>query len=177
MTACALDQVPRTTAAEFRRADPTEVFTARCQARAILFEVGEFDLHEAVDVLQAAAVASSLVYELGQDFVRQLMAEAFASIRAEDGEAAAQIIEREVAVAIDDDYEGLTGCFARACRAADIEAKQQPRAPARLYEVPASTLQAAEFLVQQGNTQQFCQWLAEHSEGERAAICRHLKRN
>ena len=42
---------------EIRCANPIEVFTARCQARALLFEAGEFDLHEAVDVLQDACGA------------------------------------------------------------------------------------------------------------------------
>jgi hypothetical protein len=39
--------------------------------------VAELDLHEAVDVLQADAVASGLVHEIGQDEVQRIIASAF----------------------------------------------------------------------------------------------------
>src|SRR5690242_3450301 len=39
-----------------RVVEPLEVFEARCEARAMLFERGELDLIDAVDGLQAAAV-------------------------------------------------------------------------------------------------------------------------
>jgi hypothetical protein len=58
-----------------------KIFKERCEARAILFAVGEYDLHEAVDVLQAVAEASGLVDEIGQDAVQALMAEAFGRVR------------------------------------------------------------------------------------------------
>jgi hypothetical protein len=57
--------------------DPIEVFCARCEARAILWTACEFDLHEAVDVLQADAERDGLVAALGQDRVQALMATAF----------------------------------------------------------------------------------------------------
>jgi hypothetical protein len=62
---------------EIRRANPIEVFTARCQARAHLFEAGELDLHEVVDVLQDAAECTGVVTSLGQDAVQTMMADAF----------------------------------------------------------------------------------------------------
>jgi hypothetical protein len=46
---------------------PVAVFVARAEARAILWQCGEFDLHEAVDALQSYAEASGLVDELSQD--------------------------------------------------------------------------------------------------------------
>jgi hypothetical protein len=52
-----------------------------CEARAYLWAACEFDLHEAVDVLQADAVASGLVAEIGQDAVQAIMAEAFGRVR------------------------------------------------------------------------------------------------
>jgi hypothetical protein len=55
-----------------------EVFQARCEARAILVRALYFDLPDAVDGLQAAAVAYGLVDELGQDKVQSMMAAAFA---------------------------------------------------------------------------------------------------
>jgi hypothetical protein len=66
------------------RSEPTTkatIFKERCEARAILFAAGEYDLHDAVDVLQAAAEASGLVDEIGQDAVQTIMAEAFGRVR------------------------------------------------------------------------------------------------
>jgi hypothetical protein len=59
------------------------VFTVRAAARALLWQVGELDLHQAADELQAAAVASGLVAEFGQDEVQRLLAEAFRKVREE----------------------------------------------------------------------------------------------
>lgn len=56
------------------RLDPLVVFKARAEARAPLWQAGEFDLHEAVDVLQAAAVRDGLVAGIGQDAVQAIMA-------------------------------------------------------------------------------------------------------
>lgn len=47
--------------------DPSMAFRPRCAARAYLFVEGEFDLHTAVDELQAGAEATGLVDEIGQD--------------------------------------------------------------------------------------------------------------
>jgi hypothetical protein len=73
-----------TSAARAKPADspsPLEVFTARAWARATLWQAGELDLHEAVDVLQAAAERDGLVASIGQDEVERLMAEALAAVR------------------------------------------------------------------------------------------------
>jgi hypothetical protein len=56
-------------------------FRARCESRAILFGAGEIELCDAVDVLQAAAIASGLVEDIGQDAVQALMAQAFKLVR------------------------------------------------------------------------------------------------
>jgi hypothetical protein len=63
------------------RLDPLEVFELRCWARAYLWSVSQFDLVEAVDELQAAAIRDGLVDELGQDRVQQLLAAAFHQVR------------------------------------------------------------------------------------------------
>jgi hypothetical protein len=55
-----------------------DVFRERCEARAILVEACLFDLQDAVDGLQRAAVASGLVDGIGQDAVQKMMADAFA---------------------------------------------------------------------------------------------------
>ena len=57
-----------------------DVFTLRCWARAYLFAVGEFSLHEAVDVLWAAALTTGLVKNLGPDKVQTIVADAFAEV-------------------------------------------------------------------------------------------------
>jgi hypothetical protein len=54
-----------------------EVFAERCKARAMLWQAGEISLHDAVDVLQHAAVRDGLVAQLGQDEIQRIMAEAF----------------------------------------------------------------------------------------------------
>jgi hypothetical protein len=57
--------------------DLVAVFAARAEARAILYVAGEYDLHEAVDVLQENAAASCLVADIGQDAVQEILACAF----------------------------------------------------------------------------------------------------
>lgn len=58
-----------------------EAFRARCEARALLWHCGVFDLHEAVDVLQHDAVRDGLVAEIGQDAMQQIMSNAFKVVR------------------------------------------------------------------------------------------------
>ena len=66
--------------------DPVLAFTARCEARALLFATGDLELIEAVDALQLSAVESGLVAEIGQDAVQAIMADAFAIVRRLEGE-------------------------------------------------------------------------------------------
>jgi hypothetical protein len=61
--------------------DPTEIFRVRCEARALLYAHGELDLHDAVDGLQADAVASGLVDAIGQDAIQRIMSDAFHRFR------------------------------------------------------------------------------------------------
>ena len=63
------------------RPSPLKVFIVRAEARALLWQAGEFDLHQAVDELQAADERDGLVTLLGQDGVQRLMAEAFRKVR------------------------------------------------------------------------------------------------
>ena len=66
------------------RIDPLAAFKARAEARALLWKCCEFDLHEAVDVLQADAERAGLIDQLGQDRVQQIIADAFHSFRAHE---------------------------------------------------------------------------------------------
>jgi len=68
-------------AAKQRLVDPVEAFRARCEARAYLFSIGELDLHEAVDVLQADAERTGLLELIGQDEVQRIMSDAFRPYR------------------------------------------------------------------------------------------------
>jgi hypothetical protein len=68
-----------------RRAAPwiahlRDVFELRAQARAILVEACLLDFIEAVDGLQADAVASGLARAIGQGHVQQIVAAAFRSV-------------------------------------------------------------------------------------------------
>jgi hypothetical protein len=63
------------------RVDPLKVFIARAEARALLYAIGEFSLHEAVDKLQADAVESGLVAEIGQDAVQAILVGIFHEVR------------------------------------------------------------------------------------------------
>jgi hypothetical protein len=60
-----------------------EIFRARCEARARLYEVGQLNLIEAVDALQAFAVRLELVTSIGQDAVQAIMAAAFEPVRSD----------------------------------------------------------------------------------------------
>ncbi len=163
------------TAAARKRADPAArpdaraVFIARAEARALLWQAGELELHEAVDVLQEAAVRDGLVAELGQDAVQKIMRDAFAAVR--DISAYAN----NTSAAPDDHYDGLPSTFAALCRAANAKQRRKPPdLPAgwdemsvgalwnklndsRRHGVAASTLAAAEHLVREGDHEQLRQ--------------------
>jgi hypothetical protein len=57
------------------------VFTARAEARAKLWQANVFDLHTAVDELQAYAEREGLVERLGQDEIQKIIAKAFEAVR------------------------------------------------------------------------------------------------
>jgi hypothetical protein len=61
--------------------DPVAVFEIRAWARAELYAACEFELAEAVDVLQRDAERDGLVDLLGQDVVQEILRDAFAKVR------------------------------------------------------------------------------------------------
>jgi hypothetical protein len=61
-------------------ADPLDVLAVRARVRAYLVSSGDFDLHDAVDGLQAYAIESGLVDAVGQDRVQSILSEAFAAV-------------------------------------------------------------------------------------------------
>jgi hypothetical protein len=123
-----------------------DVFRARCEARAILVEGCLYDLQDALDDLQADAERTGLVYEIGQNAVQKMMAEAFAIVP----RASAEIPHQKTTAEI-------------------------PQLKKRTAGAAASTLAAAEYLVQQNNPKRFRAWLAIHMRNERLAIKYHFE--
>jgi hypothetical protein len=159
-------------------ADPLEVFEARCWARAWLFGAGELTLHEAVDPLQEAAVATGLVELIGQDNVQALIAAAFAPARNDVGDDVTSPVIADAPHDDDphDDYAGLTHSFARLCRAADAEHKSKGSSSgAPAFHIAVSTLAAAEYLTKQNDPAGMYAWLADRSDREVEAIWQHIK--
>ena len=76
-------RVARSTATSERGAvSPADIiFIARAEARALLWQAGEFELQDAVDVLQASAEATGLIAEIGQDAVQAIIAKAFGAVQ------------------------------------------------------------------------------------------------
>jgi hypothetical protein len=182
--------------------DPVKVFTARAEARALLWAEGAVDLHTAVDELWVAAESEGLVKQLGADAVQRILADAFAPARDDmllvdllddlsadlrdevpDAEAApleTGIPDNSKDEHENDDYDGLSSSFARACRQADervrAQREQQHERSKKTPGAAASTLRAAEHLVREGDAKRFRSWLARHSADERGAIIKHLER-
>ena len=63
------------------RPSALEVFIVRAEVRALLWQAGEFDLHQSVDELQAAAERDGLVTLLGQDAVQEIISKAFGVVQ------------------------------------------------------------------------------------------------
>jgi len=170
--------------------NPVKIFAARAEARSILWAEGEIDLHTAVDELWAAAERDGLVKQLGADTVQRILADAFAPAH-EDlmrVEMSTDLPDAGTAPEIDittelpedeDEFHGLTSTFGKACREADERVRQQRERQRKCQKAPgaaASTLEAAEYLVRQGDAERFRAWLARHRADERAAILEHLER-
>jgi hypothetical protein len=68
------------------RPSALEIFIARAEARALLWQADEFDLHHAVDELWHAAERDGLGAKLGADKVQQIIANAFAPVRDDSGD-------------------------------------------------------------------------------------------
>jgi hypothetical protein len=122
--------------------DLVNVFKARCWARARLFEEGELDLHDAVDVLQESAVDTGLVAAIGQDAVQAIMAKAFGAV-----EAPLEI----------EPYQP---------RQVEIEPEAEPIA-ARLA---ASTIDAFKYLIRLNDPVRLREWLARRPACERESL-------
>jgi hypothetical protein len=171
------------------RIDPVAVlddFIERCEAAARRWQAGYRQLHDAVDGLQAEAAANGLVDSIGQDAVQAIIAAAFAKVRedpAEDAwnapgwrDAAVEYHSKRGNRVTVTDIEPERLAQLRALMADDVSLE---RAQAELNSnrsVPTATLQAAEFLVREGDRERMRRWLAKHTTEEQAAIVEYLKR-
>jgi hypothetical protein len=151
---------------EGRCADPIEVFTARCEARAHLFEAGELDLHRAVDVLQDAAERTGLVTSIGQDAVQALMANAFQAIQLVPDSSAPASPSNELYRLVS--QVGVVG-------AAEMQRAYELGLAARFrHRLPASTIEALNFVVRQKDPERLRQFIAARTPHERGLIRAHF---
>jgi hypothetical protein len=70
-----------TAALAIKKIDPLDCLSVRADARAYLWSIGEYELSDAVDALQFAAVRDGLIARIGQDAVQALIADAFRPYR------------------------------------------------------------------------------------------------
>jgi hypothetical protein len=131
---------------------PVDVLRIRAWSRAALWAAGEIaTIPEAVDELQAFAVASGLVEQIGQDAVQAILAEAFAPVRDDLRPAD----DDHLVIADDDDSDGAEVCdvcfwspcmtpgFCNACRELDARADRRKPAPEeRQRPTPQATIEA-----------------------------------
>ena len=69
--------------------------------------------------------------------------------------------------------------FTQACREADAQAtkqQQQQRPAIKEFRVAASTIEAAEYLVREGDAKRLRTWLDEHPLTEARAISKHIRK-
>jgi hypothetical protein len=142
--------------------DRVVAFSATCARWAAAYAERRVSLQRIADLLEAM---TSL--DLAVDDAQAIIAQAI-----EHAEAVylAQPIDG-------DDYEGLTASFARLCRGADAEQARRAATAApspHRHRVAESTLEAAVYLVQQGDGPRFQAWLLEHTEADRAAIIAYI---
>jgi hypothetical protein len=83
------------------------------------------------------------------------------------------LIKRQIEAQLDD-YERAIAAYAAFMQdwRRRREAEARPNGPARA--LPKSTIDAAEYLVREGDCARLRKWLDAHSADERAAISKHL---
>jgi hypothetical protein len=148
-------------------ADPVEVFTARCEARAHLVKVGELELHEAVDGLQEAAERAGLVTSLGQDAVQAMIAVAF--------ETTIQAAHKSDAQASPSNEPYRLVSEEGVASAAELQRTYERALAAQFHHrLPASTVEALNFVVRQKDPERLRQFIAARTPHERGLIRAHF---
>jgi hypothetical protein len=139
-----------------------DVFRERAEARAILWSAGEYDLCQAVDVLQADAERTGLLELIGQDAVQAIMAAPFGAARA----------PQQQPPPLDDHHEPV-GDYDHV---SDEDGDDDDHDHHHGGHVASSTIKAVEFLTKQGDRNRLRVWLAKHTRAERLAIKNHFRR-
>ena len=139
--------------------DQTEILTLRAECRAILWrECAINSLPEAVDPLQQYAEESGLVAMRGPDCIQKILADAFHSVRRTQ-------YPSEPTPDVRKNYaEG-----APRLRTGSAATKAN-------YRPATSTIQAFEFLVQQGHRERLRNWLRLHTRDERQWLKQYFNR-
>ena len=149
-----------------------------------LVAAGAMDLQTAVDGLQEAAERTDLLWLIGQDAVQSVMSSAFQTICPPTPPAS------EVCPTIrQTSPEPARGPVPTPApcplvrthgvpSASQLQAEYEARIAQRRarYGPAVSTLRAAEYLLQLGDSKRWRAWLAEHSPAEREGIAQHLSR-
>lgn len=88
------------------------------------------------------------------------------------------VLERQAHNYASDDYDGLSGSFAGACREADRE-RRPVRRPSRKPvngQLPESTRQAVDWLLKNNDAVRLNRFVAEHSLSDAQVLVAYIKR-
>jgi hypothetical protein len=149
------------------RVTPLAVFRLRCEARAMLHQVGVLDLHEAVDVLQEYAARSGLVDMIGDEEVQGIMSDAF-----DCGDCHAELYE-----AFEPELSKKSASYRLVSRdGVATEAEMQVgytvalRSYRSKYGLARAVVDTFKYLVRQNDPGRLREWLAKRPRDEAAAL-------
>jgi hypothetical protein len=139
-----------------KQVDLLHAFIERANARAYLWSIGEYALHEAVDQLEADALRDGLNERIGIDGVQQFLADAFKQYRdgAVDPEAGTDIGKSERQISFGALWDQLN------------DPRSRP--------TPQSTIEAFRYVIRQSNPEELRVWLARRRPDERVALRKML---
>jgi hypothetical protein len=144
---------PKVAAIGERRVDVLDCFVARTEARALLWAIGEYEIAEAVDVLQHDARRDGLIERIGQDAIQAILAAAFQRYR-DMGENSK---ENKVGVTLQ------TTCRQKL---APGDRLNDPRR----HGIAASTIKTFRYVLQHNSPEQIHAWLERRRPDERAML-------
>jgi hypothetical protein len=139
-----------------KQVDVLHAFIERANARAYLWSIGKYELHEAVDQLEADARRDGLNERIGIDGVQQILAEAFRQYRdgAVDSEPSTNVGKSKPQISFGALWDRL----------------DDPRS----RPMPQSTIEAFRYVVRQSNPEALRAWLARRRPDERVALRKML---
>ena len=125
-----------------------------------------------IDDLWLVAGDIRLIDLLGTASVQATLCAAF------DGPPMSAVLERQARNYASEDYDGLSGSFARAFREADRERRPVRRTSGKPVngQLPESTRQAVEWLLKNKDAVRLNRFVAEHSLSDAQVIVAYIKR-